>query len=148
MLRLALLIASLALLGCGPETQTYAEFHMRKIRMPNGGKVTAEVVTSETDMMRGLMFRDSLAPDRGMLFIHDRPGKYPYWMYQVRIPLDLIWMDPNRNVVEIVANAPPCKTQASQCPNYGGHYDSQYVLEVGGGMAAKYGVKLGSKLEF
>ena len=63
-------------------------------------------------------------------------------MYQVRIPLDIIWMDRYRAIVEIAANAPPCKTVASQCPHYGGNSErAQYVLELAGGMAAKYGLK-------
>ena len=42
-------------------------------------------------------------------------------MYQVKIPLDMVWMDKNRRVVEMAENVPPCKTaKASECPTYGG----------------------------
>jgi hypothetical protein len=99
-------------------------------------------------MQRGMMFRDSLAPDRGMLFVHGTPGRYAYWMFQCLIPLDIIWMNADRKIVEISADTPPCHGEASTCPNYGGHQSSLYVLELGGGMARRYGLKLGDRIAF
>jgi uncharacterized membrane protein (UPF0127 family) len=83
-----------------------------------------------------------------MLFLHEAPGEYPYWMYQTRIALDIIWMDHDRRIVEISADTPPCKTDQGQCPTFGGHRTAQYVLELAGGMAAKYGLRIGDTLEF
>ncbi len=97
--------------------------------------------------MRGMMFRESLAPDRGMLFLHKPPGKYAYWMYQVKMPLDIIWMDEQGNIVEIAANVPPCPSSvASQCPVFGGTRTAQVVLEIGGGLAQKYGLTTGMRI--
>jgi uncharacterized membrane protein (UPF0127 family) len=97
--------------------------------------------------MRGMMFREKLDPDRGMLFLHKPAGNYTYWMYQVKIPLDIIWMDDQGTIVEIAANVPPCPhTAASQCPVYGGTKKSQVVLELAGGMAAKYGLEAGMRV--
>jgi uncharacterized membrane protein (UPF0127 family) len=67
-------------------------------------------------------------------------------MYQTLIPLDMIWLDSGHNVVEIAENAQPCKTQASKCPKYGGNEMASYVLELGGGMARKYGLKQGDTI--
>jgi uncharacterized membrane protein (UPF0127 family) len=120
----------------------------RDITLPGGQVIQAESMFDATDMMRGLMFRTSLAPDRGMLFQHRGPGHYPYWMYQTLIPLDMIWMDSSKRIVEIVANAQPCKTPASQCMHYGGNELSQYVLELGGGMAKKYNLHVGDFISF
>jgi len=105
-------------------------------------------MTHPVDMTRGMMFRESLAPDRGMLFFHPEPGLYQYWMYQVLIPLDIIWLDNQRRIVEISPQTPPCKTAASQCPHYGGTQRARYVLELAGGMAEKHGLKLGDTLDF
>jgi uncharacterized membrane protein (UPF0127 family) len=102
----------------------------------------------EEDMRRGMMFRDSLPENRGMLFIHGTPGKYSYFMYQVKIPLDIIWMDSQRTVVEISENTPPCTTNASACPTYGGTKEAVLVLELAGGTARKHGVVPGARLEF
>ena len=100
------------------------------------------------EIMKGMMFRDSLAEDHGMLFVHPKEDNYAYWMYQTRIPLDIIWMDHDRRIVEISANTPPCKTEASQCPKYGGTEKSSFVLEINGGAAAKYGLKVGDVLQY
>ena len=83
-----------------------------------------------------------------MLFIHGSPGKYSYWMYQVKIPLDIIWMDARGRIVEFVENAAPCKTPSSQCPNYGGTQDALVVLELPGGYGRKHGVATGDYIRF
>ncbi|HOL72477.1 MAG TPA: DUF192 domain-containing protein [Bryobacteraceae bacterium] len=140
---------ALALAGCGPKAVTLDEYQTTIVTFPNGKSVRAEMMLRDVDLMRGMMFRDSLPPDRGMLFFHARPGKYQYWMYQVRIPLDIVWMDRTRRIVEISANTPPCtSSKASECPLYGGNFEAQYVLELAGGMAAKYGLRVGDTLRF
>jgi hypothetical protein len=103
---------------------------------------------SDFEVLRGMMFRTSLAPDRGMLFVHPKPDHYTYWMYQTLIPLDIIWLDSNRDIVEMVQDAAPCKTQASKCAQYGGNQISSFVLEIPGGMARKFGLQLGQRIQF
>ena len=133
----------------GPKTVEPGDFGTREVTMPNGKKVRAETVFRVEDMAKGLMFRDSLAPDRGMLFLHDRPGNYSYFMYQTRIPLDIIWMDKDRRIVEISADTPPCPSKsASQCPHFGGKEAALFVLEIAGGMASKFGLKVGDRIDF
>ncbi len=143
-----LFLLAMILAGCGSKPTALDDYGTRLVTFPNRKQVRAEVMIDPQDLARGMMFRDSLAPDRGMLFFHREPGNYPYWMYNVRIPLDMIWMTSDHHVVEIVANVPPCKSGPSDCPNYGGHVRAQYVLELAGGMAAKYGLKDGDTLEF
>ena len=64
-------------------------------------------------------------------------------MYQTCIPLDIIWMDSNHRIVDADEYAQPCKTQASKCPKYGGKQISAFVLEIGAGMARRFGLQLG-----
>jgi hypothetical protein len=139
---------ALVVMGCGREAATLEDYQARVVTFPSGKQVHAESMLTEADMRRGMMFRDSIAPDRGMLFFHTVSGKYKYWMYQCRIPLDIIWMDRDRRIVEISADTPPCKTDAKDCPNYGGSQEAQFVLELAGGMAAKYGLKTGDTIRF
>jgi uncharacterized protein len=144
-------VAALALMlaGCSGSKDPVRDFSSRDVTLPDGKSITAEVMTNPVDMSRGMMFRDSLAANRGMLFIHGSANKFPYWMYQVKIPLDIIWLDANRRVVEIAANTPPCPSKsANECPNYGGHEAAQYVLELGGGEAAKHGIAVGAAISF
>jgi hypothetical protein len=143
-----LLAALLILTSCGPKATTLDDFATRPVTLPGGQVLRAETMIDNVDLTRGMMFRTSLAPDHSMLFVHPRPGNYTYWMYQTRIPLDIIWLDSNRDIVEMVENAQPCKTQASKCEQYGGKQTSAYVLEIGGGMARKYGLRVGQTLQW
>ncbi len=142
--------AALALLcACGPKPSEVGDLNITEVTFPNGKTVAAETMLREIDQARGMMFRDSLAKDRGMLFVHSADGNYPYWMYQCRIPLDIIWMNHDRRIVEVSANTPPCpSTSARECPNFGGHEKARYVLELAGGGAALYGLRVGDMLSF
>lgn len=153
MLRWLRLLPCLSLLlltaSCGDKPTTMEEFLSRPVTLPDGHQIRAEVVTSPVDMAKGLMFRASLGADKGMLFLHSRPGSYAYWMYQTKIPLDIIWMDKQHQVVEVVAGAPPCASKsAKECPLYGGKVESHYVLQVNAGQAAKHQVTAGSRIQF
>ena len=113
-----------------------------------GHRLVAEVAANDSTRMTGLMNRFSLRPDHGMLFVHREPGFYSYFMFQHEIPLDIVWIDAGRIIVEIIENAPPCRTKASECPHYGGAKVAHYVLELAGGMARKYELREGQRIEF
>ena len=116
--------------------------------LPGGQIIKAETAVDTRDMLRGLMFRASLAPGHGMLFVHPVNGNYSYWMYQTYIPLDMIWMDENHRIVELVESAPPCKTVASKCAHFGGHETARFVLELNGGSIRKFGLKKGETIQW
>ncbi|MGA2136392.1 MAG: DUF192 domain-containing protein [Bryobacteraceae bacterium] len=145
---LILPLMAMAWLGCSSDTGGPEVLNTRTVTLPGGQKIRAEVEVTQVDMRKGMMFRDSLPQGHGMLFIHDEPGLYPYWMFQCRIPLDMLWMDPQHKIVEISADTPPCRDAAEKCPNYGGHEQAQYVLELGGGEAKRLGLKVGQTLDF
>ena len=146
------LILSLVAAGmwaCGQKPTDAGSVNITQVTFPNGKSVAAETMLQQIDQMRGMMFRDSLAKDRGMLFVHPSEANYPYWMYQCRIPLDIIWMSHDRRIVEISANTPPCPSKsARECPTFGGHEKARYVLELAGGGAALYDLKVGDTLSF
>lgn len=148
MWRYTFLFALTLLGGCGDKSSAVDDFNTTKVTLPDGTLIRAEVMRREEDMRRGMMFRDSLAENRGMLFIHGRAGQYTYYMYQVKIPLDIIWLDSRNKVLEVSENTPPCTTKASQCPVYGGKHDALVVLELAGGVAKKHGVKPGATIVF
>jgi uncharacterized membrane protein (UPF0127 family) len=135
--------------ACGrQDDQALQSFNTRPVTLPNGTKIRAEVMIREEDMRRGMMFRKTFPEGHGMLFIHAQPGKYSYWMYQVELPIDIVWLDARKQVVEIVESAQPCRTKASECPQLGGTQDAASVLELPAGYARKHGVSVGSAINY
>jgi hypothetical protein len=136
------------LAGCGDKATTLEEFATRPLTLPGGQVIKVESMYSNIDLLRGLMYRASLAPDHGMLFVYPKPDHYYTVMYNVLIPLDIIWMDSGRGILEIDENEQPCKVQASKCPKYGGKPLSSYALEMNAGLAHKYGLQAGQIIQF
>jgi hypothetical protein len=95
---------------------------------------------------RGLMFREKLDPDKGMLFIFEKEGNYSFWMKNTLIPLDIIWINENKEVVFIANNAQPCKE--SSCPFIESGKEAKYVLEINSGISEKIGLSAGEKIDF
>jgi uncharacterized protein len=147
-MRYLFLAVPLLLACCGPNPTTLEDFPTRPVTLPGGQIIRVETMVQNFELLRGMMYRTYLAPDRGMLFVYPKPDHYQTWMYQTLIPLDTIWMDSDRNIIDIVENSPPCKTQASKCPRYGGQQISAYSLQIGGGMARKFGLHLGQRLQW
>lgn len=112
--------------------------------LPDGSAVNLEIAASPETRGQGLMFRESILPGRGMLFIFPEPAANGFWMKNTLIPLDMIWIDAAGTVVALHQNVPPCK--ADPCPTYDPGTAGSYVLELAGGEAAKHGVVVGSKI--
>ena len=143
-----LVLAALTMAACGSRDATIEDLQTRIVTLPNGHEIRAEIKTTPEAMRFGMMFRDSLPKDTGMLFVHDKPGAYSYWMHNVRIPLDIIFMDSQRTILGIAANAAPCKLEPNRCPQYGSNANTRYVLELAGGEAKRLGLKPGDVLRF
>jgi len=142
------LLAGLFLTGCEGKQQKAEDKGTYVISMPGGQELRAEVMYHRTDLLRGMKYRDSLPEGRGMLFVHGRSGQYPYWMYEVKVPLDIIWLDKNKNIVQLIHQAPPCPGPPNTCKSYGGQFDALYVLEIRAGSAKRYGLHPGATLKF
>ncbi len=105
--------------------------------------VTVELARTDAERARGLMFRKSLAPDAGMLFLFDESQEHSFWMQNTLIPLDMIFIADDGRIVGIVERAEPLTTT----PRTVGA-PSRYVLEVNGGWAAAHGVARGDRVRF
>jgi hypothetical protein len=86
------------------------------------------------------MYRTELLDDKGMLFIFKQPGTYSFWMKNVKIPIDMIWVDSGRKIVHIEHNVPPCK--ADPCPLYNPGKQALYVVETAPGFAEKHDIDI------
>lgn len=103
-----------------------------------GIHLDAELVSSQHDTTRGLMYRRSMPTDHGMLFDLRVRDDHQFWMHNTCIPLDLLYIDEDGLVVGIVENAPTLDdtSRGVGCP-------SRYVLEVNAGWTRKHGVRAG-----
>jgi len=102
-----------------------------------------EIVDNDKERSQGLMFREFLEEDAGMFFVFDSSDLYPFWMKNTLIPLDIIWIDENKEVVYI-SNAVPC--EKDPCRNYNPNVEALYVLEVNGGIADEIGLEIGDEV--
>lgn len=109
--------------------------------------VNAEIADTMPKQMRGLMFRESMPRNDGMLFIFSQEGRHGIWMMNTSIPLDIIWLDSSKKVVHIEEKVQPCGSLAV-CPTYRPNSNAKYVLEVNSGYAKRHGIKVGSKASF
>jgi uncharacterized protein len=107
-----------------------------------GSTVNAEAAYDDASRSKGLMLRESMPPDEGMLFIYDGDVHRRFWMKNTTIPLDMIWVDSNYTVVHI-EHASPCQTEA--CRIYESPKAAKYMLETNRGYAASHGISVGDK---
>ena len=105
--------------------------------------VKVEIAADDASRERGLMFRRSVEPGRGMLFIFSGSEDRSFWMHNTLIALDMIFLDETRTVVGVVANAAP----RTDTPRSVGK-PSRYVVEVAGGESAAHAVGPGTRAAF
>lgn len=103
-------------------------------------KIYPEIASTSETRKKGLMFKEKLAKDKGMLFIWPDEKERTFWMKNTLIPLDLIFVSKDKNVVE-TTSLEPC--QADPCPTYTTSTKAQYVIEVNKNSVQKWKIQLG-----
>lgn len=106
----------------------------------------AEIAVTAAERGRGLMYREALAKDRGMLFVFPEEGRHRFWMKNTLIELDIVFIAADRRVVSISRRAQPCRKDP--CDRYAPDGEVAYALEIGGGLASAYGFAAGDLVEF
>lgn len=127
-------------------SQPSAEVAMPRVVLPDGFVVDVELAIDPETRAQGLMYRDRLAENAGMLFFFEESSVQSFWMKNTMIPLDIIWIDDGRRVVHVKENVPPCRSDP--CPSYDPGVPAKYVLELGAGVARKHRVAEGAVLRF
>jgi uncharacterized membrane protein (UPF0127 family) len=117
-----------------------------KVFLPNGVSITAELAVSDEERQQGLMYREKIDSDQGMLFVFEQEDKYSFWMKNMKFSIDMIWLDRDKRIVHIERKVPPCKSDP--CPSYSPLIPALYVLELKAGSADENHLKLYDKLEF
>jgi len=100
-----------------------------------------EIAATEAEQRKGLMFRKSLAPDRGMLFTYRKPQRAAFWMKNTLIPLDILYIGADGKILSMVRNARP--HDETPLPSGGPILG---VLEIAGGRAGQLGVLPGDRV--
>ena len=102
-----------------------------------------EVAQTPDQQQMGLMYRPALSDDRGMLFPMGTSRPVMFWMRNVPVALDMVFINQG-NIVAIAANVPPCAMAV--CPTYGPKVNVDQVIELRAGRAAELGIKSGDPI--
>ena len=125
---------------------TSASSALVSVNYPTGARVLAELADTPQKRAQGLMFRDQLPSDRGMLFVFDEPGLWAFWMKNTKIALDIVWLGADKRIVDFAENVPGCVQDP--CLQYQPRQIALYVLEVPAGSVKQQKLAKGMSLEF
>ncbi len=109
-------------------------------------KFIVEIADTWEKQVKGLMFRESIPPDFGMLFVYELEDTRSIWMKNTLVPLDIVFLDRHKQVVDMYINVPPCK--GDPCETYPSRYPAQYVLELTANRVKQLNLKIGDKIFF
>ncbi len=143
MLAILICIVSRPILAADPSPEI-----LITVKTPHGALIQAELADTSLKRAQGLMFREHLANDRGMLFIFGDAQPWTFWMKNTKIPLDIIWMDGKKTIIHIERSVPICTRQDDGCPQYHSSEGALYVLELGEGRAEALQLQRGMRLSF
>lgn len=129
---------------CPPDPEGIPKLKIAQVAFPEATgrpKVEVEIVTTEREIQRGLMYRMSMPEEHGMLFRLDERRDHTFWMHNTCMALDMMFVDDDGMIVGIVEGAEPLTdaTRSVGCP-------SSWVLEVNAGWSRRHGVRAGQKM--
>ena len=111
----------------------------------NNNIFNLEIASTSLEKSIGLMHRTHLNKNTGMIFIFKDEKPQSFWMKNTLIPLDLIFIDSNNQIVDIKHSFQPCKSEP--CESYTSSKPAIYVLEINGGLAKEMEIKTGQKVK-
>jgi uncharacterized membrane protein (UPF0127 family) len=140
-----LMVAAFAGAACGGSSNDGAPTTREPgLALVSIGALTVQAEVPEGDAFyRGLGGRELLPDDRGMLFVFPQPGEYGFWMKDMLIPIDIIWISAEGQVVFVQTAQPEPGVPDNQLTVYRPDAPALYVLEVREGLAAEKGVQVG-----
>lgn len=141
---------SLCLFGCGTEEALIQQLenvqeHAVMIT-PNGQEFLLEIADSPEERAQGLMFREELENNEGMIFVFNDESPRSFWMKNTLIPLDVVYIDGNYQVVDI-QTMQPCPQEEVRCPTYPSTEASRYAIELNAGRAASISLETGDVID-
>lgn len=138
LLPLLLLAPLLAAPSCGSP----AGSGLPEVELTAGGKrLRVEVAERPADLATGLMFRESLPKDRGMLFVFPSPAPRTFWMKNTYIPLDIAFLDEEGRILNIL-QMPPLSEE-----HFRSRGPARYAVEMNAGWFSRHGIRSGDRIE-
>lgn len=113
----------------------------------NGVELVADIAENSTQKSKGLSVKDVLKENEAMLFVFDTEREHSFWMKGMKFPIDIIWLDDDKEVVHVEHNLQPCGPD-SFCQTYKPDDDSLYVLETVAGFALKHNITENTLVKF
>ena len=110
----------------------------------NKNIIRVEIVKTAKEMEKGLGGRTCIGANQGMLFIFDQSDFYPFWMKDMKFPIDIVWLDSEKKVVYIKSDISP----TSYPQTFVGTEPARFVLELQAGRALGLGLQPGSQVQF
>jgi len=104
----------------------------------------AEIADTPEKLSKGLMFRQKIKDDYGMLFVFSDEDYRSFWMKNTLISLDIIFLNQEQQIVDMFLSVPPCRSDP--CPSYTSNSPARFVLEINGGLAKKLELEIGDKI--
>ena len=108
--------------------------------------ISTEIAETDIEKQLGLMYREKLGKNEGMLFPYESEQIRAFWMKNMKISLDVIWLDKDKKIVYIHENVQPCKTDS--CPMYSPDKKAMYVLEVNANFSKEQNIQVGDNVNF
>ncbi|MFC1685530.1 DUF192 domain-containing protein [Nanoarchaeota archaeon] len=138
MKRVLLLVLLLFISGC-------VECKEVVINTDSGEHVfSVEIADNDRERAKGLMYREEMNLDKGMLFVYEDEEIRSFWMKNTLIPLDIIFIDSDLSVVDIKEDVLPCE---EVCEGYMSLKPAKYVLEINAGLSKEMGLDIGANIE-
>jgi len=138
-------IAGAALLllvaGLGVYAFSGTEEALHSITIEDKASFLVEIADEPEEQRRGLMYREEMAEDRGMLFVFDQAGPQSFWMKNTYIPLDILFITEDARILHIHKNAQPHDTSSVVV-----NEPVKAVLEINAGLSDRYGIAEGDRV--
>lgn len=136
-----LIVVAVILLICRPKNKPQ-NFDQNVSVIIKGNPYYLEVANTFTSRQKGLSNRTELCSNCGMLFVFDREGKYPFWMKDTKIPLDIIWLNSKFEVVKIIT-----ATETDSPKSFTNDQPAIYVIELNANESFRLELKVGDIIQ-
>lgn len=121
-------------------------FYQGKLKFINQQlTIPVDIAKTRLQQEKGLMFKEELSNNRGLLLIYKQEKKIHIWMKNMLIPLDIIYISADKHIISFLKNIPPCIK--APCVTHKSNIPSKSVLEVKAGFIDRYKINIGDKVD-